>query len=100
VDSSVNVSAVALGVKSKDAPTANYWGAGRLPEGAAAIVLDFRNRPDARVEVTDGAYAYVVEQPGYGLVDWRTKVLTASGEVMCTSTWSPDARGYGCLEAR
>lgn len=100
VDTNVRVEGAALGVKSQGTPTAYYWGAGHLPKGAAAIVLDFKNRPDQRVDVTDGAYAYVVKQPGYGLDDWRTKVLTSSGEVMCTSTWSPDPRGYGCLEAR
>lgn len=101
VDTNVFVAGVAIGVKSKGTPTAYYWGAGRLPEGAAAIVLDFRNRPDRRVDVTNGAYAYVIKQSSaYGLDGWRTKVLTSSGKVMCTSSWSPGGPGYGCLEAR
>lgn len=99
----VAVQSTSEGVKSEAVtPTAFYWGAGLLPKGISAIVFDFRNRPDERIPVTDRAYAFVVAQsPAYGVGAFRTKLLNASGAVVCTSGWSDaGGAGYACPGAR
>ncbi len=99
----VDVQATSEGVKSEAVtPTAFYWGAGLLPKGISAIVFDFRDRPDQRVAVSDRAYAYVLTQsPAYGLGAFRTKLLDASGAVVCASGWSDaGGSGYACPGAR
>ncbi len=99
----VHLQATSEGVKSQAVtPTAFYWGAGLLPNGISTIVLDFRDRPDERIPVTDRAYAYLVTQaPAYGLGAFRTKLLDTFGAVTCTSDWSDAVGpGYACPQAR